>query len=226
MSRPRRNKPLLKPQHEIISQALAEGCTKVDAFAKAYPNAGKNTVYSESSSITKKHPEIIQRAIDIVRLSSKSNVPALVKHLENKLTCKRPYGKNNLMADDNANQLEATKTLLKLHGELKDGDTFNDNRSVQFNMDSSLVNSMNSIIERLNGMRTGADYKLGAVVVDVDSSVQSIDQSSQDSSVQLNHSSVQSNDSDRSVQLTRPSQPSQQHKQSVDEVVDEDDANG
>ena len=97
---------------------------------------------------------------------------------------------------------------------------------VLLGMDKEKVNSMNSIIERLNGMRTGADYKLGAVVVDVDSSVQSIDQSSQDSSVQLNHSSVQSNDSDRSVQLTRPSQPSQQHKQSVDEVVDEDDANG
>jgi hypothetical protein len=144
--------PLVDIKKEKIAQALAKGYKKSAAYAMSFPNASKKTASSCASTYISNNPEVVYRAIDLVRKSEGTSLPRILKKLEEKLDCTKPYGKSNLLHDDNSNQIIAAQTLLKLHGELRE-ENYIDNREININASPQLINSLSEVLARLEAMR-------------------------------------------------------------------------
>ena len=176
----------LEVKEEIVAQALAIGKSQTQAFQLAYPDSALNSSRTHSTKYLQDKPQVIERAIDIVRQSAKSNLRSVIKKVEQKLEAQRPYGKDNILHDDNSSQLEATKILLKLHGELRDDERGETNNTLVINADPK---ELSGILDRLDRITHSEDI-IEAEVISVDyskedqvsSSVQ--DQSSSDKPTQ------------------------------------------
>lgn len=162
--------PLPNPKHELLARNLVKNnFNKMKAYEATY-NVSPATAEGNASSTIAKYG-VDNRAREILEKRKKLSCEGVLNSLESDLKAKRaiPTDKPLVYVRDNASILETKKTLLKIHGVLKsDGgasNTFNDNRTLNTNVDKKTVEALGVIVGRLEKLadKTTLDLQSGEI---------------------------------------------------------------
>ena len=148
---------------EIIAQALAQGLSNKDAYKKGYPLVTDTSAEACSTRYLDKHPEVRQRAIDIVQEASGLTLMDALNGVKEGLasTVTNKFGTFN----DNTTRLEATKLLLRIHNELSDRPTIAiDNRSINICLTPEYIDRVYQVLDRFKEMRSKPSVIDGEIV--------------------------------------------------------------
>jgi hypothetical protein len=148
-----------------IANALAEGKTDVEAYRSGMACL-KSTAEGNASKYLKEHPEIRQKAYDLVQTSIGMTLPEVLEVVRQG-TEAYYENKEGKQLPDFTNRLEAAKLLLRLHNELQDKPTSDihiDNRSVHIELSPDYIHMLNSTLDRFDRMNKEPDIIDGEIV--------------------------------------------------------------
>lgn len=151
---------------ELIAQGLAQGKTQEQAYKMAFPLVTDDSARSGASRYIDKKPAIRQRAIDIVEQASGLTLMDALRGVKEGLSS--TYTNKFGVQSDNATRLEATKLLLRIHGELKEHDTHTliDNRSIHIELSPEYIDRVADVIQRFKDMKARPSVIDGEIVED------------------------------------------------------------
>ena len=134
------------------------------AYLQAYPSAQYNSANTNSSQLLTKHG-IKERVTELLEAKTGSKLTVLLEDLVSLKEAQRPIVVDKIIqfTKDNSVSLEATKTLLKLHGLLSAQQSTVDARSVTFNVSPNDIKGLGSILDRLEKIEERQDRISGKV---------------------------------------------------------------
>jgi hypothetical protein len=149
---------------ERIAIELAKGKSDIKAY-QAIKGCSYDVAHSNASAYMQANPQVRQKAIDLVEKIAGLTLKDALAGVKDGLgsTYVNRYGEQ----PDNATRLEATKLLLKLHGELQEKNTSDihiDNRSVHIELSPEYLHMLNSVMDRFDRMKTEPDVIDGEIV--------------------------------------------------------------
>lgn len=151
---------------DIVEINMARELAKHKPDYKAYQDVfacSKESAEANASKWLQEHPQVRQRAIEIVEkeagLTLKDALQGVKEGLQATYTNK--YGKQI----DYSTRHEYIKTLLRLHNELKDTNDINiDNRQIYLEIDKAYIEDTNKLLDRFNKMMSEPDTIDGEIV--------------------------------------------------------------
>lgn len=159
---------MLSHKEEIIASELAKGASNKQAYMKAYPKVTITSADAGASRYMKEHPQVVLRAIDLVRTTTKMTLPEVLDVVA-KGTEAYYENKEGKQLPDFTNRLEASKLLLRLHGELQDRDTKTHNLTqLNVNIVNDIgIDKLRQLIQEVKDMESKEDDVMSGEVIDI-----------------------------------------------------------
>ena len=138
-----------------VVKTLTAGGTQAEAYKKVYPAANTSSAIQQASRLLAK-PEI-KHDISIILERNHMDKDIACKKLKRMMSAKKSLvvDKAIQQVQDNPTQLEATKTVLRLHGELKSGvNITEDNRQVNISGDELDHRQLKTLTQKLTSIHS------------------------------------------------------------------------
>lgn len=142
-------------QRQLAKNIVASGLNLTEAYVKTYPNSSREAANAHVNRVIT--PELMRDVVEIAN-SKGFTVDACVETLSKQLQAKKPVVVNGKieLCDDNGAIIEASKTGLKLHRVLSDGDTHIDARQIHVSISEEKLDALVSAIKEFKLLREGS----------------------------------------------------------------------
>lgn len=152
-------------KHEHFSrQYVNKKGNQKKAYMEVYPASSEISAESNSSRLISKD-KVRDRIYELLEQNTGSQLSILVSDLINLKSAQKSIIVDKVIeyVNDNPTQLEAVKTLMKLHGLLTPQQSTVDARSVTFNISAGDIKSLGGIMDRLERIEDRQDKISGKI---------------------------------------------------------------
>ena len=140
-------------QEKFSREYVTNSGNGTQAYLSAYPGVQNNSANVNSSQLLTK-TNVKERITELLENQTGARLSVLLEDLINLKDATKPLVVDKIVqyTKDNGVSLEATKTLLKLHGLLQPNSNQVDARSVTFNVNPPDLKSLDTILNRLESI--------------------------------------------------------------------------